>query len=246
MSLTVITPVLNEETFLPFFLQSVTSYADEVIIVDGGSTDSSVEIIQSFAAKHNIHLFVKQQGMAYSEEWNEPKVRNFMVDAAQGDWIACIDADEIFAESLNDTLPIKMKQSSADVFLCPRVNFWRDPWTVRVNAPNDERWSVDVLRMWRNGKGIRYRDDQKHHCTLRVGQREIWKLPSERLDVPLYHYHYALGKKIKFNDNRRGDVDLLENSGEPDWLFHPDEYEIRTVPFTGKHPRIMHPILGIC
>ncbi|MCM3270692.1 glycosyltransferase [Paenibacillus elgii] len=244
MSLTVITPVLNEQTFLPLFLQSVTSFADEIIIVDGGSTDSSVDIIQSFAGKHNIRLFVKKQGMAYSDEWNESEVRNFMIDEARGDWIANIDADEIFDEGLNEILPVKMKQAAADVFLFPIVNFWRDLWTVRVNAPNDERWSNDIVRMWRNGKGIRYRD-QKHHCTLRGEKGDIWTLPSERLNVPLYHCHYALGKKIKFNDNRRGDVNLIDNSGAPDWSFRHGEYEVRTVPFSGKHPRILYPYLRI-
>lgn len=103
--------------------------------------------------------------------------------------MSLIDADKIFEEALNDILPVNMKQSIADVFLFPIVNWGVDPSTVCVNAQN--------------------------------------------------------GKKIKFHHNRRGDVNLLESSGEPDWLFRHGEYEIRMMSFTGKHPRIMHPVFGI-
>lgn len=244
MTITVITPVLNEETFLRLFLERVTAFADEIIIVDGGSTDNSIPIIKSFMSKHNIRFFSNKQGTAYTDEWNESEVRNFMVDQAQGEWIANIDADEVFDDSLDAVLPGILAQTSAHVLRFPIINFWKDPWTVRVNAPNDERWSNDIIRMWRNGIGIRYRD-QKHHCTLKAPNSDIWALPSELIDVPLYHYHYAFGKRFKFNDNRRGDVNLYENKGEPDWSFQHGEYEVRTVPFSGQHPRIIRNHLGI-
>ncbi|WP_028559708.1 glycosyltransferase [Paenibacillus pinihumi] len=244
MSLTVITPVLNEETFLPLYLESVTSYADEVIIVDGGSTDNSISIIESYAARFNVRLFRNKQGTAYSDEWNESEVRNFMVDEAQGDWIANIDADEIFDDAWKTIMPHRMASTKADVFLFPIINFWKDPWNVRVNTANDERWSNDIVRMWRNGKGIRYRD-QKHHCTLRGQAGDVWTLPAEKVDVPIYHYHYALGKRFKFNDNRRGDVNLYNNTGDPDWTYRHEEYQIRTVPFAGRHPQVISSYLGL-
>ncbi|MBB6734526.1 glycosyltransferase [Cohnella zeiphila] len=240
MSITVITPVLNESTFLPLYLQSVTAFADEVIIVDGGSTDGSIEMIESFASTHpNIRLYLSMQGTAYTDEWNESDVRNFMVDQAKGDWIANIDADEVFDDAFQSTVPALLPQLDADVLMFPMINFWKDPWTVRVNAPNDERWSNDIIRMWRNGKGIRYRD-QKHHCTLRGKTGDVWTLPSQRLNIPLYHYHYAFGNRFKFNDNRRGDVNLYENVGKPDWSYRHGEYEIKLVPFAGKHPEVVN------
>lgn len=244
MKLTVITPVLNEETFLRLFLERTVTFADEIIIVDGGSTDQSIPIIKSYMDRHNIRLFRNRQGTAYTDEWDESKVRNFMVDQAQGDWIANIDADEIFDDALDSVLFEKLAQTNADVLKFPIVNFWKDPWTIRINAANDERWSNDIIRMWRNGRGIRYKDE-KHHCTLRGEFSDIWSLPSERIDVPLYHYHYALGKRFKFNDNRRGDVNLYDNIGEPDWSYHHGEYEVRTTPFTGTHPQIVRNYLGI-
>lgn len=240
MSLSVITPVLNEETFLPLFLDSVCSYANEIIIADGGSTDSSLDIIRRYRRKYNVHLYeMRQKGRPYSTDWRESEVRNFLVRKATGKWIANLDADELFDDKIVGELPKLMARRDVDVYQFPFINFWETPWTIRVNAPGDERWSNDIVRMWRAGIGIRYRD-QAHHCTLQTKNGgSIWTLPLVRADIPLYHYHYALGKRIKTNDNRRGDVNMYENAGDPDWKYRHGEYEICTKPFHGRHPSIV-------
>ncbi|MBW5447673.1 glycosyltransferase [Cohnella sp. CFH 77786] len=240
MKLTVMTPVLNEAAFLPFYLDSVTSFADEVIIVDGGSTDNSLELIRQYQKRHNIHLFeIKQTGMPYSDDWNESLVRNFMIDRATGQWIANIDADEVFDDRFAGVLPQLMHTADFDVYQFPFINFWENPWKIRVNAPSDERWSNDIIRLWRHGIGIRY-ESRKHHCTLQTADGQpIWSARRTRVDIPLYHYHYALGNRIKFNDNRRGDLNVWTNEGEPDWTYNHGEYPIITEPFNGTHPAVV-------
>lgn len=244
MSLTIITPVLNEITFLPLFLESVKLFADELIVVDGGSTEGSLELLKSYSKKMNLRLFeIKQTGIPYSPDWNESNVRNFLLDQASCEWVANLDADELFDEKIIHELPKLMNRKDVHVYQFPFVNFWRDPWTVRVNTPGDERWSNDIVRMWRNGMGIRY-SNEKHHCKLQaMDGGGIWKLPRAQVDIPLFHYHYAFGKKIKYNDNRRGDVNMYDNSGIPDWEFHHEQYEIQTKPFSGKHPAIVRKYL---
>jgi glycosyltransferase involved in cell wall biosynthesis len=244
MSLSVITPILNEATFLPFYLKSVISYADEIIILDGGSTDGSFEMIKRYTKKYNVRVYqLKQTGMPYSNDWNESKARNFLIEKAKGDWIANIDADEIFDDRIVAALPEMMSGKEKDVYEFPFTNFWHDLKTIRVNAPGDERWSNDIIRMWRNRIGIHYKDE-KHHCTLQ-GQdlKSIWKLPRLKINIPLFHYHYAMGKGIKFNDNRRGDVNLYDNKGKPNWNFRHGEYEICTQPFQGRHPSVIRKYL---
>ncbi|MBJ9987102.1 MULTISPECIES: glycosyltransferase [Paenibacillus] len=240
MTLSVIVPILNEETFVPLYLESVAAFADEIIIVDGGSTDGSMEHIARLETKYPIKLFtMPQTGLPYTEDWNESEVRNFLIGQATGDWIMNLDIDEMMDDRFRDLLPELMANTAVDVYQFPFVNFWRDPNTIRVNSPGDERWSNDITRMWRAGKGIRYRDE-KHHCTLEAaGGASIWSLPRVRADVNVYHYHYAIGKRIKYNDNRRGDVNLLNNVGEPDWNYSHKEYQIATVPFQGEHPAVI-------
>ena len=106
-----------------------------------------------------------------------------------------LDIDELMEDRFAEVLPELMNRSDVDIYQFPFVNFWGDPWTIRVNSPGDERWSNDITRMWRAKQGIRYRDE-KHHCTLEAAEgKSIWSIPRGRSDVNVYHYHYALGKE---------------------------------------------------
>lgn len=244
MTISVIVPILNEETFVPLYLESAAAFADEIIIVDGGSTDRSLEHISRLAKQFPIRLFtMPQTGLPYTDDWNESLVRNFLIDQASGDWIMNLDVDELMDDQFRDVVPELMQRNDVDVYQFPFVNFWKDTDTVRVNSLGDERWSNDITRMWRAGKGIHYREE-KHHCTLEAeGGKSIWDIPRGRVNVKVYHYHYALGRRIKYNDNRRGDVNLLQNEGQPDWNFSHNEYQIATTAFRGRHPQVIQQYL---
>ncbi len=90
IKLSVALAIFNEEKALPACLKSVKNLADEIVIVDGSSTDRSVEIAKSFGAKviltDNKPLFHINKQMA--------------IDECQGEWILQLDADEIIPESL--------------------------------------------------------------------------------------------------------------------------------------------------
>jgi glycosyltransferase involved in cell wall biosynthesis len=244
MKLSVVAPVLNEETFMPFYLESTTSFADEIVLVDGGSTDKTVDIIKEYQKRFNIKLFERpQKGTPYSNQWNESEVQSFLLRQATGDWILALDADEIIDDKLPSILPDLMDNKNHNLYMFPIINFWRDPWTVRVNAPKDERWSVNILRMWRNHVGIGY-NDKLHHCNLQWQGKPIWEYPNHIIEeIPIYHYHYAIGKKIKNNDNRRGDVNMWDNTGEPDWNYTHEWYDIKLQEFKGQHPNVIQKYL---
>ena len=76
--------VKDEEQFLPMCLDSVKDYVDEIIIVDTGSTDKTVEIAHSYNAK------------VYHHPWENSfsKARNYSLKYATSEWIMWIDADE--------------------------------------------------------------------------------------------------------------------------------------------------------
>jgi len=74
----------NEAENISRCLESVKSISDEIIVVDTGSTDSTVEIARSFNAR------------VYSYDWdnNFSNAKNYALDKATGDWIIFLDADE--------------------------------------------------------------------------------------------------------------------------------------------------------
>src|SRR4029077_11390732 len=97
MNLSVVIITLNEEANLGRTLASVQPLlADgkgEIIVVDSGSTDRTVEIATSFGAK----VFV--------EEWNGfAAQKNSAIDKATGNWILSLDADEELNPPLRQTL----------------------------------------------------------------------------------------------------------------------------------------------
>src|SRR5579864_722941 len=106
MQLSVVIITFNEEANLGRTLESVKPLvADgrgEIIVVDSGSTDRTVEIAKSFGAK----VFV--------EEWKGYAAqKNSAIDKASGDWILSLDADEEvsveMATSISKYLPIADK-----------------------------------------------------------------------------------------------------------------------------------------
>lgn len=76
--------VKNEEAFLPGCLESVQSFVDEMIVVDTGSQDRTVEIARSYGAK--VHHFPWIDDFAAA--------RNESLRHATSDWIIYLDADE--------------------------------------------------------------------------------------------------------------------------------------------------------
>lgn len=89
--LSVVLAVFNEENNLKDCLESVKNIADEIVIVDGGSSDHTVEIAKSFKAKiietDNPPIF----------HINKQKA----LEAAKNEWILQLDADERVSEKLS-------------------------------------------------------------------------------------------------------------------------------------------------
>lgn len=86
--------VKNEQPFLDGCLKSLQGLVDEIVIVDTGSTDASVDIARAHGAR------------ILQCAWNDDfaAARNFGLDAAGSEWILYIDADERLVETTRDDL----------------------------------------------------------------------------------------------------------------------------------------------
>ena len=103
----------NEEHNLPFALQSLASWVDEIIVVDMDSTDRTVEIAESYGAKVYQHEPV---GFA------DP-ARAFAIEKAAGPWIMMLDADEVVPHSLSLRLVEAAEDDDGDVIVIPWLNY---------------------------------------------------------------------------------------------------------------------------
>ena len=79
----------NEEKRLPRTLEAVHQVADEIIVVDSGSTDKTEEIAKKYGAKFTHHKWV-----SYAHQ------KNFAQNKCKYDWLLSVDADEVLSPSL--------------------------------------------------------------------------------------------------------------------------------------------------
>lgn len=134
VSVTVIT--WNEEERLRRCLESVT-WADEIVVVDAGSEDKTVQIARSFTD----HVVVRAwDGFA-------PQ-KNFALSRATGDWILSLDADEEVSPELADEIRRVIAAPAADGYAVPRRNIFWGKWVRHGLLYPD--WQV---RLFRRGRG---------------------------------------------------------------------------------------------
>ena len=137
--LSVVLAVFNEELNLAECLDSVKNLADEIVIVDGGSSDKTVEIAKKFEAS--------------VIQTDNPSIfhinKNKAIDAAKNEWILQLDADERVTKQLSTEIN-KVINESSDIngYWIPRSNFFLGRYLKKGGQYPDY-----TLRLYRNGKG---------------------------------------------------------------------------------------------
>src|SRR5580704_7260874 len=116
-TLYVVIITLNEEANIRRTLESVR-WADEIVIVDAGSSDRTGEIARSYGAK----LFI--------EEWKGfAKQKNSALQKASGDWVLSLDADEEVEPALADEIQTALLgEPGAAGFWIARKNYFLGRW----------------------------------------------------------------------------------------------------------------------
>ncbi len=170
LSITIIT--LNEENNIGPTLDSVAplvrELGAEVIVVDSGSTDRTVEI----ARAHGARVFV--------EDWKGYGAqKNSAIAKASGDWILSLDADEMVSPELAQEIATKALDAprSKSGWWIPRRNFFLNRWIRHGGF-----WPDRKLRLFRRGAGIF--EDRPVHETVKLNG------PTAALQGTLIHNAY--------------------------------------------------------
>jgi len=129
--------VYNEEKNLAACLSSIKDIADEIIVVDGGSKDKTVEIAKSFG----VHVILTDNPPIF--HINKQKA----LDACTSDWILQLDADEVVTPELKKEI-LSVIDSSQNGFYIPRKNYFWGHFMKKGGQYPDY-----VIRLIRAGKG---------------------------------------------------------------------------------------------
>lgn len=165
--------VKDEEKYIENCLESVKEYVDEMIIVDTGSTDRTVEICQSYGAK------------VLDFPWNGSfsDARNYGLERATGDWILWLDADEQVDAS--DAKKLREVLNSDDLLLSIHlINYYGD------SPDPDKTFEIAHTRLIKNYKGFRFMNNI--HEMLNANEIFTkYDAPPEINTVPIKVYHYG-------------------------------------------------------
>ena len=116
---------------LPSCLAS-TAFADEVVLVDSGSSDGTVELAARLGAR-----VVQKEWLGYGAQ------KQFAVDAASHDWVLCVDADERVSPELCESILAELKAPRGFVYAMPRRNRFLGRWLKHGEGYPD--WSARLF-----------------------------------------------------------------------------------------------------
>jgi glycosyltransferase involved in cell wall biosynthesis len=139
-TLSVVLATFNEERNIVACLDSLKDIADEIIIVDGTSSDKTVEIAKKYGAKVKVTT-------------NKPNFhinKQMAIDMATKDWVLQMDADEHLSKELKEEIVDVLKSGSDEFngFWMPRKNWFIGRFLLKGGQYPDH-----TLRFYKRGKG---------------------------------------------------------------------------------------------
>jgi tetratricopeptide (TPR) repeat protein len=176
--------VKDEEDFLPRCLKSAEILVDEMVIVDTGSTDRTLEIASQFGAR------------IYHHPWEDDysKHRNQSLSYATKGWILVLDADEVIAQRDVQNIKSLIRTIQADGFFLTLRNYERTLNLANITANcNDYEEGmdypgfipVDLIRLFKKDQDIFF--SGKVHETV-IQSFETSKKYAYRSNIPIHHY----------------------------------------------------------
>ena len=160
--------VKNEEKNIGTWLENMAQFADEMIVVDTGSTDKTKEIVAASSAQLYEFPWINDFAAA----------KNFALSKAKGEWIAFLDADEFFSR---DSIPLIRKWLKKLHFQKKNVGVMCRLINIDTGKNNRFIGSAVQLRLFRNKPFLKYVGaihealDVPKHCVVElVDDLEIW------------------------------------------------------------------------
>ncbi len=142
---------LNEEDRLPACLEGL-SFADEIVVVDSGSTDRTAEMARTAGCR------------VFEEPWKGfGRQKQSAVDRCSNEWVLVVDADELIPEETARAVLEAIGTPRAEGYSFPRKNFFNNKW-----MRHGGWWPDRVVRLFRKSSG-RVSDEIVHESVMVSG-----------------------------------------------------------------------------
>jgi glycosyltransferase involved in cell wall biosynthesis/Flp pilus assembly protein TadD len=185
----------NEEKFLGQCLESVRGLADQIVVLDTGSTDRTIEIAKEHGAE--IHHFT------WIDDFSA--ARNAALEHARGDWVLILDADEELPSDQHATLKLDLKGRNTIALRLPLVN----------RGQEAEGCSF-VPRLFRNAPGV-YFTSRVHEQVFPslVALGKSWGLVTGLGKAQILHHGYSK-ETLKDRNKIERNLNLLHKAVQED------------------------------
>jgi GT2 family glycosyltransferase/tetratricopeptide (TPR) repeat protein len=194
----------NEEQFISQCLRSIRALASQIIVVDTGSTDRTIEIAREFGAE--VH------SIAWRDDFSA--ARNAALEHATGDWVLFLDCDE-------ELMPDKVEALAREI-RAPDVLGYRLPI---IDRGREEGGCNYVQRLFRNAPGLYFvgRIHEQIFSTINARCKQ-WGLKNVLGQTALLHHGYTSAVVASRNKIERN-LKLLERAvaempGEPTFIMN--------------------------
>lgn len=188
----------NEAAFIEDCLQSVRDIVDEIIIIDTGSTDNTLEIARRFTEKIYHFKWINDFAAA----------RNESLKHATGDWILVLDADEVLPPESKEKIRTAISSNQYSAYFLPQVTFsniyTNDPTfipsAIEIKNHSFKGYTVgDIIRLFQNRMEIGYHFFV--HETVEPSLKQN-NLQIGWLSAPFLHFHELKGEN-KIHDKQQ-------------------------------------------
>ena len=184
----------NEESNISRCLNSVKDIVDEIIVVDTGSTDNTIEIAKSYGA------------IVYNHKWNNDfsEARNKSLEKATKDWILVLDADEVLPYEEGIKLKNIINTSQMEGLFLRLENIIEDR----------NLGDAVVLRVFKNNPSYRFRSKMHEQIIFSIeeasGPNKI-----QPTNVKIVHYGYD-PNVCNMEEKQKRNLSILESYPEED------------------------------
>ncbi len=199
IALSIVIITFNSEKYLEEVLTSC-NFADEVILVDSGSSDQTISIAQKFS---NVTI-VNQPWLGFGLQKQKG------VDLARNDWMFVLDSDEVITQELQNEIIQTYQTPICKGYFVPRVNYFFGKPIKRMGLYPDA-----TLRLF----------DRKHahFSESAVHEKVILNGESAPLKSPMLHYAYDTIEQFITKQNRYSSLGAKHNPLKaflnPSWTF---------------------------
>ena len=145
----------DEAAFLERCLQSVVGLVDEVVVVDTGSSDNTIEVARRAGAR------------VFSQAWTDDfsEARNRSLAEARGEWVLVLDCDEVLSREDHNRLRRLLSGKDVDAYRMTTRNYSTEQnqsgWVPCRGSAQEEKeypgyFPTTKVRLWRNRREVRF------------------------------------------------------------------------------------------